>query len=151
MADRGTSDGHRPSLCGRGCGVCGRVQPAINSPTSTIHISTSESTIPIVQQGTLLTVQEEPQPTFVGGIVDQRPFLQAIDKEYKFDEPWPTWKKIRLLVHDMWFEELKGSHIFKNAMNKIRNGHDHATWILPNAIEFQRLPSVWEVKYQQRR
>ncbi|RDX69904.1 hypothetical protein CR513_50921, partial [Mucuna pruriens] len=28
--------------------------------------------------------------------------------------------------------EKKGSRILKNAMNKIRNGHDQVTWILPN-------------------
>ncbi|RDX86187.1 hypothetical protein CR513_32510, partial [Mucuna pruriens] len=28
--------------------------------------------------------------------------------------------------------EQKGSHIYKNVMNKIRNGHDHATWISPS-------------------
>ncbi|RDX60909.1 hypothetical protein CR513_60913, partial [Mucuna pruriens] len=50
----------------------------------------------------------------------------------KFDEPWPTWKKVRLQVDDMWFKEFKGSRILKNAMNKIRNGHDHANWIPAN-------------------
>ncbi|RDY13669.1 hypothetical protein CR513_01374, partial [Mucuna pruriens] len=94
--------------------------------------------------------------------------------KHKFDEPWPSWKKVRLEVRDLWFEEFKviytfgsisialfinfsillnyflmekhyswdssqeksmrqkGSLIFKNAMSKIRNGHDHATWILHN-------------------
>ena len=28
--------------------------------------------------------------------------------------------------------ETKGSHILKNAMNKIKNGQDKATWILAN-------------------
>ncbi|RDY03002.1 hypothetical protein CR513_13464, partial [Mucuna pruriens] len=146
-------------ISSEGRGVRGKGQPTINSPTSTIHISTSESAIPIIQWGTLSMVQKEPQPTFVGDVVatpsaqqdsltpeysplhfehvvDQRPFLQEIDKEFtlahgpcvvisqiirqKFDEPWLTWKK------------QKYSRIFKNAMNKIRNGLDHATWVPPN-------------------
>ncbi|RDX99748.1 hypothetical protein CR513_17161, partial [Mucuna pruriens] len=96
----------------------------------------------------------------------------------KFDEPWLSWKKVRLEVHDLWFGEFKviytfgsisivlfivfsfllnsflmqkeyrwdlsqeqsiraifeqkGSCIFKNAMSKIKNDQDRATWILPN-------------------
>ncbi|RDX80353.1 hypothetical protein CR513_39115, partial [Mucuna pruriens] len=57
----------------------------------------------------------------------------------KFDESLPSWKKVGLEVHDMWFGEFKGSRIYKNAMNKIRNGHDRATWILPN---FQNKRSI---------
>ncbi|RDX88551.1 hypothetical protein CR513_29843, partial [Mucuna pruriens] len=86
--------------------------------------------------------------------VDQRPFLQVIDNEFtpshgpahvisriikqKFDEPWSSWKKVRLKVCDLSFREFKkwsqscnlgfhpkGSCIYKNAMNKIRNGHKH--------------------------
>ncbi|RDX75132.1 hypothetical protein CR513_45024, partial [Mucuna pruriens] len=45
--------------------------------------------------------------------------------------------------------ESLSSHILKNAMNKIRNGHDNVTWI--PAKELQRLPSAREVKYQQHR
>ncbi|RDX85154.1 hypothetical protein CR513_33687, partial [Mucuna pruriens] len=64
--------------------------------------------------------------------------------------------------------EQKGLCIFKNAMTKIRNGHDGATWILPNifkirarlprqieqlinepqpivATQLQRPPTAWEV------
>ncbi|RDY10188.1 hypothetical protein CR513_05340, partial [Mucuna pruriens] len=56
----------------------------------------------------------------------------------KFDEPLLSWKKkeyrwdpsqeqtIRVIF------EQKGSCIYKNTMNKIRNGHDRATWIPPN-------------------
>ncbi|RDY09414.1 hypothetical protein CR513_06205, partial [Mucuna pruriens] len=50
----------------------------------------------------------------------------------KFDEPLSSWKKVQLQVHDICFREFKGSRILKNAMNKIRNGPDHATWIPPN-------------------
>ncbi|RDX66136.1 hypothetical protein CR513_55132, partial [Mucuna pruriens] len=66
MVDRGTSDGRRPFNRGKSRGVLRRDQPTINFPTSTIHISTLQSTIPILQWGTLPTIQEEPQPTFVG-------------------------------------------------------------------------------------
>ncbi|RDX70311.1 hypothetical protein CR513_50467, partial [Mucuna pruriens] len=101
MTDRDRSGGRRPSNCGRGCGVGGRALATINSPTSTIYISTLESTIPI----------EEPKLTFVGELIptipsvvatpltlkgslvpeylslhsehllDQRPLLQLINKE----------------------------------------------------------------------
>ncbi|RDX92892.1 hypothetical protein CR513_24919, partial [Mucuna pruriens] len=57
MTDKGTSDDRIPPNRGRSCVVGGRGQPTINSPTSTIHISMSESTIPILP---LLMVQEEP-------------------------------------------------------------------------------------------
>ncbi|RDX68163.1 hypothetical protein CR513_52876, partial [Mucuna pruriens] len=102
---------NKPFNRGRGRGVGRRVLATINSPTFTIHISTSESTIHIIQQGALPTIEEEPQPTFVNDSiptipsivvtpstledsltleyqslhfehpVDERPFLQAIDKE----------------------------------------------------------------------
>ncbi|RDX85635.1 hypothetical protein CR513_33153, partial [Mucuna pruriens] len=80
----------------RGRGIGGRALATINSPTSTIHISTLESTISIVQWGTLPTVHEEPKTTFVMELilidieiststlehpVDQRPLLQAIEKK----------------------------------------------------------------------
>ncbi|RDX82246.1 hypothetical protein CR513_36988, partial [Mucuna pruriens] len=63
----------------------------------------------------------------------------------KFDEPWSSWTKVRLDICDLWFREFKGqtikvifeqkgSRIYKNAMNKIRNGHNCVTWILPNRL-----------------
>ncbi|RDX70627.1 hypothetical protein CR513_50112, partial [Mucuna pruriens] len=99
MANKETSDGRRPLNRDRGRGVSGRGQPTINSPTSINSISTSESTIPVHQQGILPTLEEEPQPIEIGDIVitpstlqdsctpnyrsphskhvvDQRPFLQ---------------------------------------------------------------------------
>ncbi|RDY07223.1 hypothetical protein CR513_08697, partial [Mucuna pruriens] len=93
------------------------------------------------------------------------PILEIIKQ--KFDEPWSSWKKVQIEVHNLCFEEFKkeySSRIYKNAMSKIRNGHDHATWILPSepqpivvdlylhklitkkmAIQLQRPPSAWEV------
>ncbi|RDX86840.1 hypothetical protein CR513_31774, partial [Mucuna pruriens] len=68
--------------------------------------------------------------------MDQRSFFQVIDNEFtpsdgppcvisrifkqKIDEPWPSWKKVWLEVHDMWFEEFK-------------------------ATQLQRPPTAWEV------
>ncbi|RDX93263.1 hypothetical protein CR513_24501, partial [Mucuna pruriens] len=56
----------------------------------------------------------------------------------KCDEPWPTWKK-KEYGWDLQQEqsirtifEQKGSCILKNAMNKIRNGDNNATWISIN-------------------
>ncbi|RDY12875.1 hypothetical protein CR513_02272, partial [Mucuna pruriens] len=65
---------------------------------------------------------EGPSPHFEHA-VDQRSFLQVIDNEFtpshgpprvisriikqKFDEPWPSWKKVRLEVRDLWFREFK--------------------------------------------
>ncbi|RDY01448.1 hypothetical protein CR513_15220, partial [Mucuna pruriens] len=69
MTNKGTSDGRRSSTYGKSRSVGGRGQPTINSPTSTSHISTLESTIHILQQDTLPTVQEESQPTFVGDVM----------------------------------------------------------------------------------
>ncbi|RDX81159.1 hypothetical protein CR513_38188, partial [Mucuna pruriens] len=56
MVDRGTSDSRRPSNRGRGHSIGGRGQPIINSPISTIHISTSKSIILILQWDTLTMV-----------------------------------------------------------------------------------------------
>ncbi|KAK7356104.1 hypothetical protein VNO80_15370 [Phaseolus coccineus] len=69
----------------------------------------------------------------------------------KYDEPSPTWKKVRLELRDRWFGEFKkeyrwdleqdqlirsifdtkASRIFKNAMSKVRHGQDKGTWIPP--------------------
>ncbi|RDX61071.1 hypothetical protein CR513_60732, partial [Mucuna pruriens] len=96
-----------------------------------------------------------PNPHFEHA-VDQRftPFhgpphvISRIIKQ-KFDKPWLSWKKVWLEVHDLWFREFKkeyrwdpsqeqtirfifeqkGSHIYKNTMNKIRNDHNRAIWI----------------------
>ncbi|KAL5127586.1 hypothetical protein HKD37_14G039981 [Glycine soja] len=67
-----------------------------------------------------------------------------------FDELTASWLKVSIDLHNRWFREFKyswylaekraikvvfetkGSHILKNAMNKIKNGQDKATWILAN-------------------
>ncbi|XP_068468580.1 uncharacterized protein [Phaseolus vulgaris] len=99
-----------------------------------------------------------------GNVVDQRPWLHAERGEFspangpfnvisriikqKYDEPSPTWKKVRLEVRDRWFGEFKSiggiwnktnsldpfliqkpPRIFKNAMSKVRHGQDKGTWI----------------------
>ena len=54
--------GHKAPNRGKGCGVTLTAQVTTNSP---IHISTSESTIPIVghQKAIVSTIQEELNPT----------------------------------------------------------------------------------------
>ncbi|RDX82747.1 hypothetical protein CR513_36422, partial [Mucuna pruriens] len=95
-----------------GRGVGRRASATNNSLIFTIHISTSMSTILIVQRGTLPTIQEELEPTFISNLIhiipsvvatpsaledsltheyaslhskhsnDQKSFLQAINKEF---------------------------------------------------------------------
>ncbi|RDX94994.1 hypothetical protein CR513_22547, partial [Mucuna pruriens] len=107
MVDKGRSDGRRPSNRGRGRGVGRRALATINSPTSIIHISTSRvnnsycpkrhtsykptfigeliPTIPSVM-ATTLALEDSLTPKYpslhVEHPVDQRPFLQTIDKEF---------------------------------------------------------------------
>ncbi|RDX72139.1 hypothetical protein CR513_48416, partial [Mucuna pruriens] len=93
MADRGTSDDRRPPNHGRGRGVGGRVV-------------------------TPSTLQDSFTPEYLSShyehVVDQRPFLEAIDNEFtpthgpsgiikqKFDESWLSWKKVQLQKEYRW-------------------------------------------------
>ncbi|RDX65254.1 hypothetical protein CR513_56111, partial [Mucuna pruriens] len=152
MANKGTSDGHKPPNRGRGCGVSQRGQPTINSPTSINHISMLESTIPVHQHVILPTFEEEPQSIEIHDIVvtpstlqdsftpedpsphyehvvDQRPLLQGLKfvtygSESLRKSIGRTHHKSKLL--EPFFEQ-KGSCIYKNAMNKIRNTHNRVT------------------------
>ncbi|RDX67811.1 hypothetical protein CR513_53270, partial [Mucuna pruriens] len=52
----------------------------------------------------------------------------------KFDEPWPSWKKVQLEVGPLSEAKYQSHFLSKrvHAFSKYRNGHDCATWIPPN-------------------
>ncbi|KAH1212864.1 hypothetical protein GmHk_14G040948 [Glycine max] len=96
-----------------------------------------------------LTPEYPPNPN-CEHIADRRLFIHAHKGEFQpaygcsnivsgiirenFDELTASWLKVSIDLHNRWFREFKtkGSHILKNAMNKIKNGQDKATWILAN-------------------
>ncbi|RDX69760.1 hypothetical protein CR513_51082, partial [Mucuna pruriens] len=90
MADKGTSDGLTPSLCGRGHAIRGKDQLS-HFYHSHLNLRVNNSYCPMGH-----TSYAHGLSIVISWIIREN-----------FDEPRPTWKKVRLPVRNMWLREFK--------------------------------------------